>query len=224
MDSREIQFTLIDREILNSYCQMIDGLAGYLGGGYEIVVHSLENLEHSVIAIINGEHTGREVGAPITNRALDMLKRFNENGTSAETYFSTNKKGEPLKSTTIAIRGENSRIIGLLCMNFYLNTSFGEVINCYVPVVPQSSIDSTHIVSETFASNVDDMITSTYKSVRTQIDNDRTISSANKNKAIIHELYNKGVFKIKDSVGIVASLLGISKNTVYLHLRNNCDK
>ena len=75
-------------------------------------------------------------------------------------------------------------------------------------------------VTETFASNVDDMILSTLEHVRHQVYNDSAISSSNKNKAIINLLYEKGIFQIKDSVPKVADLLGISKNTVYLHLRN----
>jgi len=40
-----------------------------------------------------------------------------------------------------------------------------------------------------------------------------------KNRKIVEELYEKGIFSLKDSVIRCAELLGISKNTVYLHLR-----
>lgn len=218
MKLHEIQLTLVEQQILNSYRSVIEGLTDYLGPGYEIVLHSLDNFEHSVISIVHGEHTGREVGAPITNKALDMLRKFNENGIFSETYYSTNSKGEPLKSTTIAIKGENGRIIGLLCMNYYMNTSFCDFINNFIPMqVPK--IENMP-VTETFASNVDDMILSTLEHVRHQVYNDAGVSSSNKNKAIINILYEKGIFQIKDAVSKVADLLGISKNTVYLHLRN----
>ena len=36
MKSPEVQFTPEDRLILDSYCQMLDGLAQYLGTGYEL--------------------------------------------------------------------------------------------------------------------------------------------------------------------------------------------
>ena len=70
MKVQEIQLTLIEQQILNSYCSILEGLADYLGSGYELVLHSLENFEHSVISIVHGEYTGREIGAPITNKAL----------------------------------------------------------------------------------------------------------------------------------------------------------
>lgn len=56
MKSPEVQFTPEDRLILDSYCQMLDGLAQYLGTGYELVLHSLEDLEHSAIRVMNS-HT-----------------------------------------------------------------------------------------------------------------------------------------------------------------------
>ena len=117
-----MKLTEIDQHILKSYGTLLDGLAGYLGEGCEIVLHSLENLDRSVIKIVNGHHTGRTVGAPITNLALEMLDEIQKDPSRTSiSYFTNNKKGEPLKSATIAIRGENERIIGLLCMNFYLN-------------------------------------------------------------------------------------------------------
>lgn len=50
------------------------------------------------------------------------------------------------------------------------------------------------------------------------------IHTTNKNKEIIRILFDKGIFHIKDSVVQVAEILGISKNTVYMHLRNLSDE
>ena len=49
---------------------------------------------------------------------------------------------------------------------------------------------------------------------------DEAIAPSLKNRAIVSELYEKGIFSLKDSVVRIAQLLGISRNTVYLHLRN----
>ena len=71
-----MKLTKSDKLILESYKTMIEGLAKYLPNSYELVLHSLENLEESVIAIYNGEHTGRKVGAPITDLALNLVFRY----------------------------------------------------------------------------------------------------------------------------------------------------
>lgn len=218
MDNQEIQLTLVDREILQSYCKMAEGLAGYLGSAYEIVIHSLANMEHSVIAIVNGEHTGRTVGAPITNKALEMLQFFSDHKKNAECYFSKNKSGDPLKSTTIAIRGENNRVIGLMCINFYMNSSFEDIISNFIP--PEKKTSDAYR-NEAFEANVDDMIATAFNSVKEKVMLDSSISSSNKNKAIVWMLADSGIFKFKDAVVRVSELLGISKNTVYLHLRSH---
>ena len=71
---KEISFVKEERLILNSYIPVVEGLAAYLGPSYEITLHSLENLDHSVIKIMNGFHTGRSEGSPITDLALRMLR------------------------------------------------------------------------------------------------------------------------------------------------------
>ena len=79
MKERNVMFTETDFRILDSYKSVLDGLAAYLGDGYEIVLHSLHDLDHSVIKIINGHYTGRREGFPITDPVsythLDVYKR-----------------------------------------------------------------------------------------------------------------------------------------------------
>lgn len=76
--SKYLVLTKTDRIILESYKVVLDGLSKYLGDGYELILHSLEDLEHSVIKIINGHYTGRVEGAPITDLALSMLNKIKE--------------------------------------------------------------------------------------------------------------------------------------------------
>ena len=46
------------------------------------------------------------------------------------------------------------------------------------------------------------------------------IPSSQRNKAIISELNEQGLFRVKNSVEMVSKELGLSANTVYLHLRS----
>lgn len=217
MDPVSVTLSQADRLILESYKSLAEGLSNYLGSSYEIVLHSLESLDHSVIKILNGYHTGRREGAPITDLALDMLSRIKESSAAPYiSYFTKNKKNEPLKSTTIAIHGERGRIIGLLCMNCYLNTPLSDFIQNLIPRQPQA----TQAVSETFADTSGDMIEDTVRQVRDQVTASPQVPPHAKNRVIITTLYEKGIFNLKDAVVRTANVLGISKNTVYLHLRN----
>ena len=124
MKERNVMFTETDFRILDSYKSVLDGLAAYLGDGYEIVLHSLHDLDHSVIKIINGHYTGDARASPSQTWLCPCWQKIEERpDTNCITYFNRNQKGDPLKSATIVIRNHSRMAIGLLCINFYMNTS-----------------------------------------------------------------------------------------------------
>ncbi|GHU79881.1 hypothetical protein FACS1894191_3710 [Clostridia bacterium] len=219
MAGQIFKLTFTDRAILSSYSHFAEGIAEYLGSGYEIVIHSLESLEHSVIKIINGFHTGRAEGAPITDLALKMLSEIEAKGQNAGgvSYFAQNKNGEPLKSATIPLRGERGRIIGLLCINFYMNTPLVDLLMGMA--APQSSMARVQ-KSELFVDNSDDLISETVDKVYSEVFADASIPANCKNKEIVRLLQEYGIFNLKEGVPRVAELLNVSKNTVYMHIRN----
>lgn len=97
MKERNVMFTETDFRILDSYKSVLDGLAAYLGDGYEIVLHSLHDLDHSVIKIINGHYTGRREGFPITDLALSMLAKSRNGPTqTASLTLTETRKANPL--------------------------------------------------------------------------------------------------------------------------------
>lgn len=220
MNKYYIKLSKADRMILESYKNTIEGLSDYLGDGYEFVLHSLENLERSVIKIMNGSYSGRTEGAPITDLALKMLSQIESSDGRQKylTYFNRNKKGVLMKSSTIPIEGEKGRIIGLLCINFYSDTPIGSIIRGFI----ESETNSAAV--ETFNDNVEELIINALEDSKSKIYNDTTISSTNKNREIISCLFSKGIFNLKDAVVIVANNLGISKNTVYMHIRGLINK
>ncbi|MFS0783974.1 transcriptional regulator [Bacillus sp. 1P06AnD] len=204
-----------DHQILASYQAVIDGLADFLGDSSEIVLHSLEDYQHSVVQIANNHHTGREIGAPITNLALHMLKEINsQDNQQFQSYFTRNKQNQLMKSSTMVIYGEKKNIIGLLCININLDRPFSEIMKTFSP---QEIVSEKH--DEYFASNVEEMIHDIIQATIEEVDSS-AVSHANRNKQIIAILHERGVFQMRDAAGIVAKALKITKHTVYLHLRN----
>jgi len=218
MEENRVTFTENDRLILKSYKTMIEGLADYLGSGYEFVLHSLENLNESVVQIINGHHTGRKIGAPVTDLALSMLSELEtEESRGHISYNTKNKKGDPLKAVTIVIKGEDNKNIGLLCINFYLNTPLSEIIS-NLNNSGDNNAGNTY-AKENFVDNIDELIFQAVKKVQKEVEMDESVPHLLRNKIIVSKLYNQGVFQFKDAVVKIAEILGISKNTVYMHLR-----
>ena len=157
----------------------------------------------------------------VASFALDLLEEMQKEDADSRgiTYFTHNKKGEPLKSVTIPVRGEKDRIIGLLCINFYLNTPFSEYISNFVAcgLKPQEQYENR---KENFSSSSVELLEDMAEEIRREVIEDKDIPTSNRNKEIIQRLYQKGVYNMKDAVVRTAEILGISKNTVYLHLRN----
>ncbi len=213
-----MELTKADHLILNSYRSVLDGLAEYLGPGYEIVLHSLEDYDHAAIKVINGHYTGRKEGAPITDLAVRMLSEIQNSGSGHKNmvYFNQNAQGVPMRSATFPIVGENERIIGLLCMNFHMEMPLHDFLPGLMRI---EDGEKTESIVETYANNSDDLIRTAIEAARLEVTNNAAISAPNRNKEIIALLDQKGIFQLKDAVLKVAKNLGITKNTVYLHLR-----
>lgn len=207
----------IDRVILESFMVAMEGLAEYLGPGCEMVLHCLEDLDHSAIKVINGYHSGRTEGAPITDLALQMLAHIKEDTEEIHStiYFNHTYRGIPIRSATIPILGEKKRIIGLLCVNFYLDMP----VYTFIAGMIGNGTHEKNII-ENFSEDTNEIILSALEKTYNKVIKDPTISATNRNKEMISELERMGIFKLKNSVAKVSEFLNISKNTVYLHIRN----
>lgn len=208
-----MKFTKMDKKIINSYIDMIDALSEYLGEGFEIVLHSLEDRENSIVKIKNGHLTGRKLGDPLTDLALEMLNHIESGGNSSyKCYFTNSKKdGKIFKSTTVPIKGTGDKIIALLCINFNLNTSVIDFFKNF------ADFDSEN-ESENFISNNSNNIEAHIMDAILSVEKDQTILPSLRKRETIRILYRNGIFNIKNSINIVSEKLEISKSTVYMHL------
>ncbi|WP_445451376.1 helix-turn-helix transcriptional regulator [Enterococcus faecalis] len=201
---------------------MLDGLGNFFGSTHEVILHSLENLESSAIKVINGHFSNRKEGAPITDMALKMLSQVeSEHDYAVEPYYNKNQKGVILKSSTIPVIGENDRIIGLICINMHLEMPLIDYLQDLLPSGQQNDMSQELKNSEHFSDNIDELITTSLTKVKQAVESDPNVSHLNQNKEIVIRLYDQGIFNLKDSVIKIADRLGISKNTIYLHIRNH---
>ncbi|WP_445396116.1 helix-turn-helix transcriptional regulator [Zobellella sp. An-6] len=209
-------FSQQDRQLLAGYAAMVDGLAEMFGKHCEVVLHSLEDLECSVIKIANGFNTGRTLGAPITDLALRLLPELEQQGLShSQAYFTQSRLGSPMKSSTLALRNLQGDIIGLLCINLHLGAPFHEFMADFLP----KATELTEVSPENFSNNVEELVTLTVERTIEEINADPEVANNAKNKQIVTTLYEKGIFDIKDAIAMVSNKLNISKHTVYLYIR-----
>ena len=103
---------------LQQYAKLVEFLGYALGPSYEIALHDLTDKDKSIIAIANGHVSGREVGAPLTNVALSILRdKSYEQADYRVNSYGVSVNGKDLRSSTFYIK-EGGELIGLLCINF----------------------------------------------------------------------------------------------------------
>lgn len=215
MQVKQVKFTQLDREHLARYFRVADTIADLIGPHCEVVIHSFESLEHSVVKIVNGHLTGREIGSPITDLGLQMWRSFEHTGqVSPKSYFTNATDGSLLKSTTCVLAGDNDKPIGMLCINMNLSFPFPEIIKTLMPDNTANSM-----VSESFCNNAQDVISKALNAAIAEVDLDAAITPKIRNKAIIRRLFDNGMFELKETTAHVAESLNISKQAVYKFLR-----
>ncbi|MEF1342164.1 PAS domain-containing protein, partial [Vibrio rotiferianus] len=128
--------------------------------------------------IVNGHHTGREIGSPITDLGLRMWSTFEKTGeVSPKSYFTNAADGSLLKSTTCILAGPEQKPIGMLCINMNLSFPFPEIVKT---LMPQCNVSQT-LVSETFSNNANDVIKQALSAAMQEVDQDETISAKGRN-------------------------------------------
>ncbi|WP_041394816.1 transcriptional regulator [Photobacterium profundum] len=207
------EFTESDRLILKSQIPFMECLGTMFGDNCELVLHSFENLHESVIHIVNGHVTGRKIGAPVTNIALEKLSEFCNSNETWDVYFS-NKNGEKrtFKSSSTLITNFDGVAIGMICINYSLEVSMYSFMKSFMhePVKRKT---------ENFSNDINSMVLSHLDPIKHQVYSDTNVPSKNKVQEIIKQLYKIGLFELPITTKIVSSELSVSTATVYKHLR-----
>ena len=73
-----------EKAILESYMLSADGLAEFWGENCEVIIHDLTQLDASVVKIVNGHLSGRQVGAPISEVTLNFVNKMMAFGSDSD--------------------------------------------------------------------------------------------------------------------------------------------
>ena len=95
----------VPNPLLQQYMKLTEFLGLTLGPDYEVALHDLTNKDRSIIAIANNHISGREIGAPLTNMALGILRdRSYEANDYCLQYHGISVNGKDLRSNTFFIK------------------------------------------------------------------------------------------------------------------------
>lgn len=211
------KFSKQDHECLQSYFDLAETVADLIGPHCEVVIHSFENIDQSVVKILNGHHTGRALNSPVTDLGLKMLRLYEQTGKSvSKSYFTNAKSGGLMKSTTCILKNSLDEAIGMFCININLSVPFPELIQTLMPMENLTATATSQ--AENFGTNAKEVIEKAIVHAEQEVDA-MQIGLKNRNKNIIRVLHENGIFELKEATIIVAESLKITRHAVYKNIR-----
>ncbi len=204
-----------DRAIMQALEPVVDAVAALFGSSCEVLIHSLEDLGRSVVKITNGHITGREVGAPMTDLGMRALRQAKELKTDViGSYYSRTADGKTLKSVTALIRS-GTKPIAMLCINLNLSAPLLEFASGLLPETQPEMQDSP----EHFVMSSEELVHKSVEKAVTEINRQRGLSALARNRLVVKELYEQGIFDVKGAIDIAAQELAVSRYTIYNYIR-----
>ncbi|MBN2656229.1 MAG: PAS domain-containing protein [Spirochaetales bacterium] len=206
-----------DHAILKGVKSVMKGIAFIYGNNCEVVLHSMETSDRPIIAIENKHVSGRDVGEPMSDFVFKLLEDMSKADEPFINFFkNTTLSKNELKSCTTLIRNSNNIIIGALCINMDLSIPVQEFFKDFL----QADSDKySGTKTAEYRQSTRELIDSSISLALEEVNKQRGMSSTERNKAVICELYKKGIFSVKKGVEITAEELGISRFTVYNYLK-----
>ncbi|BDR53338.1 hypothetical protein KIM372_12450 [Bombiscardovia nodaiensis] len=105
-------------EQLRPYVPLVSFLGETLGPSTEVVLHDVQDFSHSVVAISNGNVSGRTIGSPATDLMLRVWQNHEyEHRQYWTRYAGTTHEGHAIISSTFCIRNLEGQVIGFMCIN-----------------------------------------------------------------------------------------------------------
>ena len=196
--------------------RMAKGLAGQFGPNCEVVIHDLrgKDLEHSIIAIENGHVTGRSIGDGPSHIVLESLKGDPGMLQDRVSYLTRTSDGRVLKSTTLFIRDDNDKVIGLLGINYDISmlVSIEESLRDF------TGQDKLSSEPESISRNVADLLDELLEHSVSLVGKPPALMSKDDKIRAISFLDDNGAFLITKSGPKVCQYFGISTYTLYSYL------
>ena len=215
--------------------KLADFLGEALGSSTEVVVHDLSRPEGSVVKIVNGHVSGRNVGAPATEFARALAEKYADSDLNyVSDYVCKTVDGRPLQGSTLFIRDEG-RIVGLLCVNIDPKPfrDLEDALKCFMEAYRhggseecrESNLDvirSAYSASSVETLSIGPADAGVAEQVRSLLGSiGRTPSELDQEGRldVMRRLERAGVFLIKGAAADVAAELHISVPSVYRYLQ-----
>jgi predicted transcriptional regulator YheO len=199
------------KRVIEFLGRLSDGFASAIGDHAEVVIHDFSDPEHSIVAIANGNVTGRSVGDSIDALGMQLLKR--PPVADLMNYQTKTKSGKILRSSSIFLRDEKGEIFGSVCINVDISDALK------AQEFLRSFVRSDEIaIQEEFENTVEDVLNRLMQNALSSTGKSASELNRDEKIFVIAQLDAKGAFLIRYSIDRVAEHLNISKYSIYNYL------
>ena len=197
--------------LLNFVSRLSDALGQTFGKFCEVVVHDFSVPESSIIAISNGNLTGRKVGDTLDALGFQLLRTCP--ASDLLNYSTKTKNKKELRSSSIFLRDEKGNVFGALCINIDVSG-----LRKAQEWIQEAMGSASTTIDERFEHSVDQVLENMMQNAISSIGKSIADMTRDDKIAVVAYLEAKGAFLIRYSVEHVAELLGMTKYTVYNYL------
>lgn len=199
--------------LLKNYFPIAATIAETFGPNCEAVIHDLTQPGSSVVYVANGVVTNRKPGQSFDHLVRQVLLNKNFENDRAVNYTFELGGGRKIKSSSVLIRDEKQEVIGMLCINFDITSSLKvqKELESFLAITPAEPAEEKSVGPDVGAV-IDELILN--------IIGDADVKNLTRKRSveIVKFMDEKGIFLVKGAIDKVASLLGVSKVTIYSYL------
>jgi predicted transcriptional regulator YheO len=196
---------------IQAYQPMIEAIIKLFHPFVEIAVHDLKS-ERLVLLYHN--LSKRKVGDKTPLVELNIQTR--QFPDFFDPYYKVNWDGRPLKCTSVTIRDEHGKAIGLICINFDVSLfqHFQMQLGKWLAVA-EGAENPIEMFSENWQKQLTELIENYLDTNQLVLD----LLNRKQKKELVQYLYRKGGFHFKKAAPFVAQLLKISRASIYNYIQ-----
>lgn len=207
--------------IFNVLRAAVTALASVIGRNTEILLHDLDQPEHSVLLIANGHISGRKVGSPVLGGpeqdrgfAAVMDASAKQSGTDPVviTDYPTTVNGRTLRSATAVFRDSNGHPFASLCINADLTGL--NAAQAFLEQLQPMLQTTTEPPSE--PADMELLMAQILQGSLTRVGSGKMNKQAKVDA--VRVMQERGLFIVKGGVERAAAALGVTRFTIYNYL------
>lgn len=200
----------------DNWIRLVKALAVQYGSMCEVVLHDLTGGDpsHTIIAIENGQISGRKVGDGSSIIAAEAMEEPGVTHKDRLAYLTRTRSGKILKSTSLFIRDDEGQLVGILGINMDISLTLAAE-NALRSFNSNTDQDSE---PQEITTNVSDLLDALIDQSIRMIGKPAPLMDKNEKIRAIRFLNDSGAFLITKSGPKICEVFNISKYTLYSYL------